>query len=177
MKQTGIEQLLPEIMRRTLGAGKPMNAILGVMEELHAPAEAHLARIDQLFNPYATPARFVPYLASWLDLERFFEVSGSEPVTSGGGRVRELIARAAWLSQWRGTGRGLIAFLETATGAAGFTIDEHAQQQAFHISVRVPGALAHHRALIARIVDSEKPACVTAEIHYDPEENQDVPRV
>jgi phage tail-like protein len=177
MKQTGIEQLLPEIMRRTLGAGKPMDAILGVMEDLHAPAEASLERIEQFFNPYTTPARFVPYLASWLDLERFFDVAGSEPVSSGGGRVRELIARAAWLSQWRGTARGLLAFLETATGATGFTIDEHAQQRAFHISVHVPAALAAHQALIARIVDSEKPAYVTAEIHYDPEENRDVPRV
>ena len=137
MKRTDIEQLLPEIMRRTLGAGKPMDAILGVMEDMHAPAEDCLARIELYFNPYDTQPRFVPYLASWLDLERFFDVSGSEPVSTGRGRLRELIARAAYLSQWRGTRRGLVA----------------------------------------RIIDSEKPAYVTAEIDYEPQENDDGPRV
>lgn len=177
MKRTGIEQLLPEIMRRTLGAGKPMDAILGVMESLHAPAEDCLLHIEQVFNPYATERRFVPYLASWVDLDRFFDASASEPISSGSGRVRELIARAAWLSKWRGTERGLLAFLETATGATGFAVDEQAGRAPFHIRVRVPAALAPHRALIARIVASEKPAYVTAEIEYEPEENEHVPRV
>jgi len=177
MKRTDIEQLLPEIMRRTLGAGKPMDAILGVMEDMHAPAEDCLARIELYFNPYDTQPRFVPYLASWLDLERFFDVSGSEPVSTGRGRLRELIARAAYLSQWRGTRRGLVAFLETATGATGFEVDESGHQRPFHIRVRVPASLAPHRALVARIIDSEKPAYVTAEIDYEPQENDDGPRV
>lgn len=196
MKRTAIEQLLPEIIRRTAGAGSPLAAILDVMEGLHAPSEQLLGRIDQVFNPYATDARFVPWLACWLDLERFFSPAAGdparpgEPISTGSGRLRELIARAAWLSKWRGTGRGLLAFLETATGATGFALDEQwadgsGAPRPFHVRVRVPGALAPHHALIARIVESEKPAYVTADIIYEdsgaaaaqPEENEHVPRV
>lgn len=196
MKRTEIEQLLPEILRRTSGAGTLLRAILDVMEGLHVNTESRLAHIDQLFNPYGTDPQFIPYLASWLDLERFFDAceggasTRDEPITSGSGRLRELIARAAYLSKWRGTGHGLRAFLETATGAAGFEIDErpaaeHAEREAFHIRVRVPASLRIHQALIARIVESEKPAYVTAEILYEngrdaapyPGENEHVSRV
>ena len=38
--------------------------------------------------------------------------------------LRELIAAAAQLSQWRGTAQGLQRFLETATGIEGFELDE-----------------------------------------------------
>jgi phage tail-like protein len=196
MTRTEIEQLLPEILRRTSGAGTVLHAILGVMEGLHVHTESRLAHIDQLFNPYDTDPQFVPYLATWLDLERFFDASDGgattrdEPITSGSGRLRELIARAAYLSKWRGTGHGLRAFLETATGATGFEIEErpaveHAWREAFHIRVRVPAWLVIHQALIARIVESEKPAYVTVEILYEngraaapyPGENEYVSRV
>jgi hypothetical protein len=82
-----------------------------------------------------------------------------------------LIARAAYLSQWRGTRKGLIAFLETATGASGFELDERVndaagQPRAFHMRVRAPHALEVHRALIERIIESERPAYVTYELEF-----------
>jgi len=196
MKRTEIEQLLPEVLRRTSGEGTLLHTLLGVMEGLHVHTESRLTHIDQLFNPYGTDPEFVPYLASWLDLDRFFDAceggaaTRDEPITSGSGRLRELIARAAYLSKWRGTGQGLRAFLETATGATGFEIDERpavqaARREAFHIRVRVSASLISHQALIARIVESEKPAYVTAEILYEnrredaphPGENVHVSRV
>lgn len=187
MKRHAIEQLLPEIFRRSVGTGTPIDALLSEMEFFHAPAEALLADVEQLFNPHDTPAAFLPYLASWLDLDRFFEMSGgraapgAEAITSGSGRLRELIARAAWLSSWRGTAVGLRAFLQTATGAGALTIDEGRSESGngndgagdggaarpFHIRVRLPASMAPHRALIGRIVAAEKPACVTAQIEYE----------
>src|SRR5207245_9434860 len=84
------------------------------------PAEAILKDIARCFDPYETPDRFVPYLAAWVDLERLlYETPYARrpsPWPSGNGRLRELIAAAAYLSEWRGTSKGLLRFLEVATG-------------------------------------------------------------
>jgi hypothetical protein len=85
--------------------------------------------------------------------------------------LRELIAAAAFLSQWRGTAKGLLRFLETATGVEGFEIEEHArdangQPQPFHILVRAPAEAERYRGLVERIIEAEKPAYVTYELTY-----------
>lgn len=179
MRRIEIEQLLPAVLRDTLEQGAPLSAVLDVMVHLHAPDEEVLASLDGYFDPARTDDRFVPLLARWVDLERYFIHSATgransgarEPITTGNGRLRELISRAAFLSQWRGTRTGLIAFLETATGASGFTIDEQVpgaagQPRAFHIRVLAPAGLERHHALIERIVELEKPAYVTYELAF-----------
>ena len=178
MKQAEIEQLLPGIFQRTLRAGSPLNALLAVMEALHDPDEQVLAQIEKYFDPYRTPDRFVPYLAGWVDLERLLVESPEEreqtdamPLPTGTGRLRELIAAAAYLSQWRGTAKGLKRFLETATGAHGFEIDESGQtakgqRRAFHIRVRAPKETQPYRVLLQRIIEIEKPAYVTYELEF-----------
>jgi phage tail-like protein len=181
MKRSEIEQLLPEVMRRTITPGGPLQALLEVMETLHAPAEEVLDQLDRYFDPYRTPAAFVPYLASWLDLERIFarapEILNAEVADalfpSGLGRLRALTARAVFLSQWRGTAQGMIGFLETATGVAGFAIDEQIvdadrRPRPFHIQVRAPVAAEPYAALIGRIIEQEKPAYVTYELVFQP---------
>ena len=180
MKQADIERLLPEIFQRTLPAEPDgdnlLRAFLSVMEQLHAPTEAVLASVDTFFDPYRAPDRFVPYLASWVDLESVWldeEVSRRTahvpPFPTGVGRLRALIAAAATLSRWRGTARGLQLFLETATGVTGFEIDEAVPDESgelipFHIRVTVPQPAASHRTLIERIIAIEKPAYVTVEL-------------
>jgi phage tail-like protein len=179
MKRTQIERLLPEVFRRTSVRSGPLPSLLAAMEALHAPAEAVLDRLDEVFDPHRTDERFLPLLAMWTDLDRLFTRSSRRATASrsqaglstGDGRLRELIAQAAQLSQWRGTRRGLLAFLETATGATGFSVDEQVpgpdgSPLAFHIRVRVPQALLPHRPLIERIVESEKPAHLTYELEF-----------
>ena len=181
MRRTEIERLLPEVFRATVADGAPLGAVLDVMAQLHEPDEAVLAELDAYFDPARTEDRFVPLLARWVDLERLFVQSATgrtdtgerEPISTGHGRLRELISRAAFLSQWRGTRTGLIAFLETATGASGFTIDEQVpgaagRPRAFHIRVLAPTGLEAHHALIERIVELEKPAYVTYELAFAP---------
>lgn len=183
MKRTQIERLLPEVFRRTAARNNPLPALLDVMEALHAPAEATLDRLDEVFNPHRTDERFLPLLAAWTDLDRLFARSSRRTVLSrsqaglstGNGHLRELIAHAAELSHWRGTRRGLVAFLETATGVKGFLVDEQVlgpdgAALAFHIRVRAPQIVASHRTLIERIVESEKPAHLTYEIEFFAEE-------
>lgn len=184
MRRREIERLLPVVFQRTIArgavragarsasdaspshataAGDPIGALLDVMETLHAPSEAILADIDACFDPRRAPDRLVPFLARWVDLDL--------PVTTGLGRARELVARAVTLAGWRGTRRGLCAFLVTATGAPGFRIDESVPDDSgrprpFHIAVTAPAACAPHRAMIERIIEREKPAWVTWELRF-----------
>jgi phage tail-like protein len=145
------------------------------MESLHEPSVRVLEQLDAFFDPRRTPEAFVPFLATWVDLERLFDpkfgdLSASRPpIDTGVGRLRELTAAAAYLSKWRGTTHGLLRFLETATGESGFEVVESApdaegRPRPFHVVVRAPGSVAKHRGLIERIIDQEKPAYVTYEL-------------
>ncbi len=176
MKKEQIKRLLPLLFQRAVQPGNPLSAILDVMEMMHAPSESVLDQLDVNFNPYRAPDAFVPYLASWVDLEVLLDVprsggpSSSPSLSTGLGRLRELTRAAVTLSQWRGTRKGLCLFLETATGTKGFEVDERVvvdgKVKPFHLRITVPGELAQHRMLIQRIVELEKPAYVTYELVF-----------
>ena len=179
MKPFEIARLLPHVFRQTMTRpDSPLSALIEVMSALHAPSESALEELDAFFDPLRTPDRFVPFLAGWMDLDRLFDetflISGGSngsPLPTGLNRLRTLTAVAAHLSRWRGTEKGLIAFLEIATGAKGFAIDQplretDAQPAPFHIRVTAPAGVKVHRRLIERIVESEKPAYVTWELTF-----------
>lgn len=175
MKSARIKRLLPAVYQATADEGTPLAALLAVMEDLHGPAEATMAQIESYFDPYRTPDAFVPYLASWVDLERVLDSPrGGSRVPSfpaGLGRLRELTASAVTLSQWRGTRKGLLLFLETATGVEGFTIDEEVRGDdgkivPFHIRVVGPAAASDYKSLVQRIIELEKPAYVSYELTF-----------
>jgi phage tail-like protein len=177
MKKERIERLLPSVFQNTAKPGNPLFTVLEVMETMHAPSESALDRLHENFDPNRASEAFVPYLASWVDLEVLFDVprtkspSSTPSVSTGLGRLRELTAAAATLSQWRGTRKGLCLFLETATGAKGFEVDEqvrgrNGKLKPFHLRITIPKELAEHRSLIERIVELEKPAYVTYELEF-----------
>lgn len=163
MKSAEILRLLPGVFQRTAREGGPLMALLGVMDVLQAPTEATLEELDALFDPRRAPDRFVPFLAHWVDLDL--------PVTTGLGRLRELVAAGVELSRWRGTARGLLLFLSTATGRRDFQLDERVPgpdglPRPFHIRVHAPAELEPHRPMLERIIELEKPAYVTYELHF-----------
>lgn len=181
MRKDEIMHLLPMVFQKAIREGSPLMALLEVMEELHRPSEKGLEEIDNIFNPYRATDRFIPFLACWVDLDRFFaarSVDGLElsdtapPISTGLGRLRELIAAAAYLSNWRGTMKGLTLFLETATGVQGFEIDEKVPDangllpRPYHIQVRAPENTLPHRPLIEMIIEQEKPAHVTYNLQF-----------
>jgi phage tail-like protein len=182
MKREEIENLLPRVFRHTLRIGSPQNALLEVMELLHAPAEEVLMHLETYFSAYSTPDIFVPYLASWVDMDRFYPYYCAQPadlqrtvdpISTGTGQLRELIAAAAYLSQWRGTAKGLKLFLETATGMKGFELvenvaDANGNPRPFHIRILAPPDSEPHIALIERIVEQEKPAYVSYDLEFKP---------
>jgi phage tail-like protein len=170
MKRAAIEPLLPSNYRRALIPGTVLSAQLDVMESLQTPSEQVLAQLDVYFNSRRTPDRFVPYLARWVDLgpllDRLIDLLGAGEFPSGTGHLRELVAQAAALSKWRGTRRGLIAFLEIATGVRGFVVEERPGGRPFHFLVTAPGETAIYRPLIESLIDLEKPAYTTYELQF-----------
>lgn len=161
MQRKEIERLLPGVFQSTLVEGGPLAALLAVMDDLHARPEAVLSSLETTFDPRRAPDAFVPFLARWVNLE--------VRVTTGLGRLRELVAVAVELSRWRGTAHGLLRFLETATGERGFRIDEGVpdatgRPRPFHIRVTAPPSVAAHRPMLEQIIEREKPAYVTYEL-------------
>jgi phage tail-like protein len=176
MKQPDIERLLPGVFQRGLDAGNPLRSVLGLMESMHEPSERILEQLDRFFDPRRTSDPFVPYLAGWVGLNWIharspddFADSRPRPFPPGTGRLGELVAWSAYHTRWRGTARGLVHFLETATGASGFEVDDAPRDEdgtpiPYHMRVRIPGEVETLSDLIRRIVDHEKPAHVTYEV-------------
>jgi phage tail-like protein len=175
-----INRLLPLVFQRTLHHGSPLDAVLAVMEVLHQPSEQILRDIDSIFDPVRTRSAFVPLLARWVDLEWIFDrhmldptLQGEDgPLSTGLGRLRELVAAAPHLAQWRGTRIGLLRFLETATGLKGFEIEDtpldgSGNPRPFHLIVRAPHQAVSSRSLVRRIIEVEKPAYVTYDLQFE----------
>lgn len=176
MRRSEIERLLPGVYQLALhppattdlDPDRRLAALIEVMEALHHPSEAILDQLDSFVDARRTPEAFVPYLAGWVDLDWLAERGR---VTTGPGRLRELVAQAMELSRWRGTARGLIEFLSAATGTSDFDVDEapvltDGQAVPFHLVITGPAEMRPHAALIERIVDAEKPAFVTYELRF-----------
>jgi phage tail-like protein len=167
MRHQAIERLLPAAYQRADAPGSVLSALLDVMEAMHAPDEAVLDTVDDLFSAYRTLEPFVPFLARWLALDHLLprprpgKADARLPIPVG--RLRDLVAEGAALAQWRGTPEGMRRTLEVATGATGFAIDEPPDRP-YHFVVRVPPAAADQLAMIRRIVEAEKPAATTAEV-------------
>ncbi|WP_457666906.1 phage tail protein [Thiolapillus sp.] len=176
MRQSEIAKLLPSVFQQTCNEGQPLAGLLSVMERMHEPSETVLDGIESYFDAYRTPAAFLPYLARWLDLDRIFPEDcrqGGAACSTGiaEGNLRELVAAATELSQWRGTSDGLLRFLEIGTGMSGFEIQElvrapDGSTKPFHIRVVAPGNSRPFRPLIERVIDQEKPAHVTYELIF-----------
>lgn len=183
MKRPAIESLLPGVVQSALRDGGPMRALLEVMEALHEPSEEVLSSLDERFDPRRAPDAFVPFLARWVDLDHLFEegaeASGRLPEAIELGPLRELVALATHLSRWRGTRRGLVLFLETATGERGFEVDERVRGddgtvRPFHLRVTAPAGTHGRRALLEKIIEREKPAYVTYELRFGDEAPPDI---
>jgi phage tail-like protein len=167
-----IAALLPYVIARTARKGSVLDGLLSAMEGLHEPSERVLADLDAYADPRRCPDRFVPMLARWVGLEGVLrpEGSGRAPVGLAGDspNLRELVARRSGLSRLRGTARGLIEFLEIATGVRGFEIEEgrdhEGRAREFHFTLRAPAGAGVQRRLIEHIVELEKPAHVTCDV-------------
>lgn len=176
MERERIARLLPDVVQRTLipGIETPLSALLALMEELHRPVEERLGELNGYFDPYSTPAEWVYYVASWLDLDPLFTEDGQADeyaYAPGIGHLRELVVNAVQLAAIRGTSHGLRRFLEIATGLTGYRVVDDPDLP-FHIIVRYPAAARDYRPVIDAIVRLEKPAYVTYVLEESPAAEQ-----
>lgn len=170
--------LLPEVIRRGAGSGTPLGALLDVMEDMHAPAEAALRGLPTILDPQTTPPGFVPFLASWVGLDDV--VGEGAEFEAGVGRLRQLVATSAARARRRGTLGGLRESLALATGRPDITVDDSVvgvdgAVVPFHVDVVVPFDAAHLLELVRRLVEHEKPAFVTATVRLAAAPEPEVP--
>lgn len=168
------ERLLPEVFRRAALPGSPLAAVLDTIGTLLGPAEEVIGTVDAAFSPYRSPPAMLPYLASWLDLDRYLRPGPEGPASlfpAGEGALRNLLARTTTLGGARGTPASLIAMLETACDLRGFQLQEglsaSGEARSFHVLIRAPPGAAALAELVEQVVACEKPAYVTHEVVYD----------
>ena len=114
-------RVLPEVYQVAAESSQPLQALLAVAEDMHAPVRDVLDRIHTVPDPGRSPSSLIPFLSRWVDLD-WLTLPGPEATgTASAGipvaRQRDLIASAAGLSARRGTVDGLTRFLHLATGS------------------------------------------------------------
>ncbi|WP_020587967.1 phage tail protein [Desulfobacter curvatus] len=168
MEKHKIIPLLPGIFQQSAKPGNPLFAFLSVMEVMHADSQTILKNLDSFFDPVRTDENFIRFLLKWVDMDWLIDDEDASGKMIKKDNLRLLIANAWYLSKWRGTAKGLIMFLETATGVKGFLINENAKDEKgmplpFHIIINVPENAVPMLHIIERIIEKEKPAYVTHE--------------
>ncbi|MBI5879542.1 MAG: hypothetical protein HZB53_17975 [Chloroflexi bacterium] len=156
-----------------------MGRYLMIFESLLSPIEERIETMSYFFDPRVTPAHFLPWLATWADLQ----LDERWPVDS----QRRLLRAIATLYRRRGTRAGLAQFLEIYSGFAPEITESRANNfrlgsgnrlgptvaigkgnapQSFQVLLRLPpfdGPDAERREkerqrVIESIIVSEKPA-------------------
>src|SRR5262245_12252203 len=101
MRHQAIKRLLPAAYQRAATPRSVLNALLEVMDDLHAPDEAVLDTVDDLFTAYRTRDQLLPFLARWLALDHLVPpASAATParLPMPAGRLRNLVAEGARLA-------------------------------------------------------------------------------
>ncbi|MBB5872960.1 phage tail-like protein [Allocatelliglobosispora scoriae] len=151
MRRDAIAGMLPAAYQRAMHPSGVLFALLDVMEGLHEASEARLDTVEDLFHPYRTPERMLPFLARWVAVDHL-------------GSGRDLVARGTALAQSRGTGPGLRAAISIATGLSPAEIGiEEPADRPFHLIVRIPAG-SELTERVRHIVELEKPAATTFEM-------------
>ena len=166
MASTSIAACLPQVFQSGATEGSPLAALIAAGDAMLDPVAAVLDGLDAVVDPFRTPERMVSLLAWWVDLGWLTLPDAEQGVRSSLVGVtpplRDLVAASAELSARRGTGAGMVRFLELATRVNGFRIDDVPGE--FHLVVHVPDAAASQLGTVARIVAHTKPAHMTAEL-------------
>jgi phage tail-like protein len=95
---------LPPIYAKDAISRDFLERFLSLFESILGGVEGHIHRLPELFDPYAAPACFLPWLASWvaLDLDEEWDEQ----------KKRDAIARAFQLQCLRGTVKGMRKYLK-----------------------------------------------------------------
>jgi len=131
-----------------------MGRFLRIFEDALAPVEDVLNWTHFYFDPRMAPPSFLPWLASWIDL--VLDENWPEE------HRRELIRRGVELYQWRGTKRGLLAYLRIYAGVEPEIVEHFTAADGgpfqFTVILHVPDMTSVNETRLRRIIEAEKPA-------------------
>jgi phage tail-like protein len=127
-----------------------LGRFLLLFQNVWEPLEQRQNHIELYFDPRTSPASFLPWLASWLDLS----FNQHWPET----RRRRLLAEAIDLYRWRGTRYGLVRMIEVCTGITPEVTDNPAQPFVFDVKITLPKDAEIDKNLIDELVQAHKPA-------------------
>jgi phage tail-like protein len=110
-RQSRLLEYLPLVLR-----GDPFLArFLLIFQSIIDPIEQSINGTHHFLDPLLTPSRFLPWLASWVDVE---VTRGMDETT-----LRQLIARAVELARWKGTRRALRDEVRIRTGGRALIVE------------------------------------------------------
>jgi len=127
---------------------------LQLFEEQYDKLESHVDKIPHLFNPWKVESKFLPWLASWLDL--------SLPEEWSERTKRSLIHNIFSIYRKRGTHDGLNTILGIYLGSAVQSIKKDPEMpHVFIVTVNFPefkpAELTRRIRTISDVIDREKP--------------------
>ncbi len=130
-----------------------LQRFLHIFEDIWEPLEQRQDHIEMYFDARTCPRRFLPWLASWLDVP--LNPHWSEA------RQRRVLAQAMELYSWRGTLYGLTRMIEVCTGLHPDIRENPAEPFVFHVRIALaptPDGERVDRALIEELIQTHKPA-------------------
>ncbi|RAQ97526.1 phage tail protein I [Thermogemmatispora tikiterensis] len=130
-----------------------LQRFLHIFEDIWEPLEQRQDHIEMYFDPRTCPTRFLPWLASWLDIP----LNPHWPEA----RQRRLLAEAWELYSWRGTLYGLKRMIEICTGLQPDIFEKPEEPFIFHVRVRLDPAADGEvvdRAFLEELIQLHKPA-------------------
>jgi len=141
-------QYLPPIYAESDFLGR----YLLIFEDLLGPVQQIIAHWDLFLNPDTAPEAFLPWLNDWM--AHLVDEHWS-PATQ-----RELLRKASWLHQARGTAQGMITCLQIVTGCD-VRIEENVDgPHTFRVILSAEGHEID-RKMVERVIDLNRPAHTT----------------
>lgn len=127
-----------------------LHRFLLIFETIWEPLEQRQDHIAMYFDPRSCPPSFLPWLATWLDLE--FNPHWPEA------RQRSVLSEALELYRWRGTLYGLVRLIEIFTGSTPDVTETPGRPYLFHIRLQHSADQTVDRESVERLIQTHKPA-------------------
>jgi phage tail-like protein len=128
-----------------------------IFESILEPLERMIDHVEGYFDPRLAPEAILPWLAGWLGMALDDHLNVKQQ--------RELIQSAATLYLWRGTRRGMAEAVRICAGVEPVIIEPGDPEggaglppHVFAVVIEAPDPSTIDRALLERMIDSQKPA-------------------
>jgi len=127
-----------------------LGRFLLIFERIWEPLEQRQDHMDMYFDPATCPTSFLEWLASWFDIT----VGPHWPED----RMRDLVAQAMHLYQWRGTRYGMQRSIELWTGVTPEIDTNPDNPFVFNVRLTMPAGQEVDRTMVEDLLRSNKPA-------------------